>query len=216
MFTGIIEEIGFISSLVKIGDNQLELSVFCKQMQADIKLGDSVAVSGVCLTVVRYDQSQVTFELSSETMNSTTFSRQLSGNAVNLERALRLSDRLGGHIVQGHVDSVAQIRGIKKRGGFYEFDFSLPIEIRNYVVKKGSIAIDGVSLTIADLKEEWFRIAVIPHTFEQTILRLKKPGDSVHIETDILARYIERLLVDDKTDLKTGGITAEFLKSHGF
>lgn len=216
MFTGIIEEIGTIASLTTIGNNQLELSVLCKQIQGDMKLGDSVAVSGVCLTVVRYNQNHVTFQLSSETLKSTSFSGQQAGNAVNLERALRLSDRLGGHIVQGHVDGMALIRGINKTGGFYEFDFTLPQDIKNYVVKKGSIAIDGISLTIADLKEDWFRVAVIPHTFEQTVLKYKKPGGTIHIETDILARYIEKLLIGSTNERKTGGLTLEFLKNHGF
>lgn len=216
MFTGIVEEIGEIHSLVKIGQNQLELTVSCHRIQEDMSIGDSIAVNGVCLTVVRFDSGKVTFELSSETMRNSTFSEQSAGEKLNLERALKLNDRLGGHIVQGHVDCVASVKNIKKAGGFYEIDFTLPAEIRKYVVKKGSITIDGISLTIADLFEDRFRVAIIPHTYEQTALNGRQPGDKVHLESDVLARYIERLLLFEESSEKKQPITEELLKKYGF
>ncbi len=216
MFTGIIEEIGIISTLTKIGENQVELSVNCQLIQGDMKLGDSVAVNGVCLTVVKFDSSKVTFEISSETVRNSTFFNQKPRSRVNLERALRLSDRLGGHIVQGHVDCVSTVKSIKELDGFFEIDFQLPVDIQQYVVRKGSITIDGISLTIADLDDNWFRVAVIPHTYEQTILRDRGIGDQVHLETDVIARYIERLLIGDDSTIKKQRITEVFLKNHGF
>jgi riboflavin synthase len=196
--------------------NQVELTIACSKIQDDMRLGDSISINGVCLTVVRYNDEAVTFDLSPETLRQSTFLNRSEGTRVNLERALRLDDRLGGHIVQGHVDALAEIRKINKIGGFYEIDFSLPKTISRYVVKKGSITIDGISLTIADMANDWFRIAIIPHTYEQTVLHTLKVGDSVHIETDVLARYLERLLFQDETGEKKQEITEEFLKKHGF
>jgi len=216
MFTGIIEEIGTIKRIAKIGTDQIELSVQCSMIQDDLKIGDSVSVNGVCLTVIRFDQSMVAFEVSSETMSTASLSTQNTGSLVNLERALRLIDRLGGHIVQGHVDCVAKLLNIKELGDFFEIDFSLPTAARKYAVKKGSITVDGISLTIAELGEDWFRVAVIPHTFRQTNLCHKKIGDPVNLESDVLARYVENLLKNEETEQKTSLITEEFLKNHGF
>jgi riboflavin synthase len=181
-----------------------------------MKLGDSVAVNGICLTVVKFDTSNVTFEVSSETMLHSTFAEQKTGAGVNLERALKLSDRLGGHLVQGHVDCVSEVKRIKELGGFYEIDFKLPNESQHYIVSKGSITIDGISLTIADLAGDWFRVAVIPHTYEHTVLKDRGIGDKVHLETDVIARYVERLLLRKQSDNKKPPITKEFLKNHGF
>ncbi len=217
MFTGIIEEVGIVKSLSIIGTNQLELSVGCQLIQGDLKLGDSVAINGVCLTVTRFSKNQVWFDLSSETLSKTTFSEKHSGNKVNLERALKLGDRLGGHIVQGHVDSCSRVLNIKEMGSFYELDFSLPIDIQKYVIPKGSITINGISLTIALLEKEMFRVAIIPHTFQQTTLSDLKIGDDVHIETDVIAKYIERLLpFQDMNQNRQGNISVDFLKKHGF
>lgn len=216
MFTGIVEEIGTIATMTNIGESQVALSVDCCAIQDDMKLGDSVSVNGICLTVVRFDSASVTFEISSETIRHSTFINQKAGTRVNLERALKLSDRLGGHIVQGHVDCVSKVKAIKELGGFYEIDFELPTAIKKYVVQKGSITIDGISLTIAELADNWFRVAVIPHTYEQTVLKDRNIGDAVHLETDVIARYIERLLFEESKGKKQAPITEEFLKKHGF
>ncbi len=216
MFTGIIEEIGTIATMTSIGENQVALSVKCRSIQDDMKLGDSVAVNGICLTVVKFDSANVTFEISSETIRHSTFANQKTGARVNLERALKLNDRLGGHIVQGHVDCVSKVKAIRELGGFFEIDFELPAEIKKYVVQKGSITIDGISLTIAGLADSWFRVAVIPHTYEQTVLKDRSIGDTVHLETDVIARYIERMLFEDSKDSSKAPITKEFLKKHGF
>ncbi len=216
MFTGLIEEIGTISSIRSLGNEQLELTVNAKTIQASMKLGDSVAVNGVCLTVIAFDDAKVSFELSPETLRSTLFGDSAASKEVNLERATRVGDRLGGHIVQGHVDAMAKLIQVKEIGSFFEMDFTVDPAVAKYIVQKGSIAINGISLTIADLKSDYFRIAVIPLTYKETILSNLKVGDQVHIETDILARYVERLLQFDEKEKKNPGITQDFLKNHGF
>ena len=207
---------GSVVSIVTLGSSQIELTVGCEKIQDDLKLGDSVAINGVCLTVIRYDSSKAVFELSSETLKLTTFANQRLGAKVNLERALRLCDRLGGHLVQGHVDCRSQLLAKREMGEFYELEFALAAEIKKYVVQKGSIAINGISLTIANLSESSFHVAVIPHTFKQTTLCQLSIGDEVHLESDIMGRYVENLLFQQS---KVGGkekITAEFLQKHGF
>lgn len=217
MFTGIVEEVGKIETIRKIGKNQLELTVLCRKIQNDLKIGDSVAVDGVCLTVTGFDKKSATFELSSETIASTVFALNDKGKPVNIERALRLSDRLGGHIVQGHIDCLTSFLNSRKSGDFYEMTFSLENTISRYVVRKGSIAVNGTSLTIAEMTEETFSVAVIPHTFENTTFCYLKPGEKVHIESDILARYIERLLFGSRTDREdNSGLSLGFLEKHGF
>ncbi|MBU2513034.1 riboflavin synthase [bacterium] len=216
MFTGLIEEIGSISTITTIGTSQIELTVTCQMIQEGMKTGDSVAINGVCLTVVRFDKTKAVFQLSPETLTASAFSEHGRGMKVNLERAVRIGDRLGGHIVQGHVDSLAQLLRVKEMGNFFEMDFSFEKEVKQYLVKKGSVAINGISLTIADLNEDYFRVAIIPLTFKETTLRLLKIGDRVHIETDVLARYVERLLFLQNTDKGKETITKEFLENHGF
>jgi len=217
MFTGIIEEIGIIKSLSPIGANQLELNISCRLIQGDLKIGDSVAIDGVCLTVVRFDVSGSVFELSEETLQSTLFSKKRTGNRVNLERALRLGDRLGGHIVQGHVDSYSKTLSIQKAGEFYEINFSIEQAIKRYIVHKGSICINGISLTVASLEEDRFRVAVIPHTFLKTSLSDLHVSDEVHIETDMIGRYIEQLLpFQNQHKSEPSKVTLGFLQEHGF
>ena len=217
MFTGIIEEIGVVKSLSSIGAHQLELHIGCQLIQGDLKIGDSVSIDGVCLTAVRFDASESVFELSEETLRNTLFEKKRTGDRVNLERALRLGDRLGGHIVQGHVDSCSKTLAIQKAGDFYEIDFSLDPEVKKYIVHKGSIAINGISLTVAFLEENRFRVAVIPHTFHQTSLSDLDISSEVHIETDMISRYIERLLPYQNQDgPQPSKITPGFLREHGF
>ncbi len=215
MFTGIIEEVGIIQSLKTIGANQSELRVGCGTIQDDLKIGDSVAIDGVCLTVIDYTDSAVGFELSSETLRTSLFAVKGNGTKVNMERALRLGDRLGGHIVQGHVDCRSRVLGIRKIGNFYEIDFSLEQNASKYFVHKGSVAINGISLTIASLMDTEFKVAVIPQTYRQTSLSELEVSGEVHIESDVIARYIERLLpFQDKKGKSV--LTMDFLQDHGF
>jgi len=162
---------------------------------ADAALGESIAVSGVCLTVVPpSDAGTLTFDVSPETLARTTLGGLAPGDAVNLERALAAGDRLGGHIVAGHVDGTAEVLSVRRTGEAWTFAFSLPAPLARYAVEKGSIAVDGVSLTIAALREGSFDVAVIPHTFQETTLGVRKAGDRVNLEVDVLGKYVERLL----------------------
>lgn len=216
MFTGIIEEVGIVSALPeKVGQNS-ELKVDCESIQKDLKIGDSLAVNGVCLTITTFEAKSVTADLSPETLAGTLFSDMKRGSRVNLELALRINDRLGGHMVLGHVDALAGLLGIQKKGDFYEFEFSIDPAIRRYLVHKGSVGVNGISLTLSKVTEHSFFIAVIPHTFHNTSLSDLKVGDRVHIETDIIARYVEGLLSDRDSKQGKKPIDLEFLQKHGF
>ncbi|MDX2469642.1 MAG: riboflavin synthase [SAR324 cluster bacterium] len=219
MFTGLIEEVGQVISISPIGPSQSRLKLSCKTVQADMKIGDSLAVDGICLTIVAFDQSSVELELSSETVKHSLFGTATQGAKVNLERALRLGDRLGGHIVQGHVDAIASLIQVIKEGNFYQLHFSLPKEIARYISNKGSITINGISLTIATLSNENFSIAIIPHSYQETNLSALMVGSKVHLESDILARYTESLLMPTASGPKSGSeskVSMEFLAEHGF
>jgi riboflavin synthase len=162
---------------------------------ADAALGESIAVSGVCLTVVPpLDARVLSFDVSPETLSRTTLGTLSPGDGVNLERALAAGDRLGGHVVAGHVDGAAEVLDVQRAGESWTFTFSLPPSLARYAVEKGSIAVDGVSLTIATLRDGSFDVAVIPHTFSATTLGLRRPGDRVNLEVDVLGKYVERLL----------------------
>ncbi len=211
MFTGIIEEVGTILSFNKLSHGA-DLKISCKKILEDINLGDSISINGVCTTAVKFDNTSFEVNISGETLKVSNFSYLKIGDLVNLERALKLSDRLSGHIVSGHVETV--VKYIKKEllGTFYTMYFEIPQNYRKYMVKKGSITINGISLTIADIDETKFCCAVIPHTFENTNLKELKNSDIVNIETDILAKYAENFIVkDEKREL-----TKSFLEENGF
>ncbi len=212
MFTGIIEEVGVVKSFKLISDTA-EISVDCKKVLQDTKIGDSISVNGVCQTVVSLTDTGFTAEVSKETLNVTNFSQTKTGDKVNLERALQLNERIGGHIVSGHVDSVAKLVSVKKDNDFYDMEFDVTNETSRYVVNKGSITINGISLTVANLNENKIRIAVIPHTYENTNLKELSSGDTVNVETDVFAKYIEKFLLNERT---TSIITEDFLKENGF
>ena len=216
MFTGIIEEIGYIHQFQRIGPEQSALTILCKDIQQDMKVGDSIAVDGACLTVIRFDANTVVFELSQETMTRTLFSKKTVQAAVNLERALRADGRLGGHLVQGHVDGLAQVTMIHRSRNFYEFSFELLEGDSKYLVSKGSIAINGISLTLASIRQNRFKTAIIPHTFLHTTLSKLSRTALVHVETDIIARYVERLLSFSLDSPEKSTLTGEFLRNHGF
>lgn len=206
MFTGIIEEIGEISSITKS-----TITIKSKTVLEDAKLGDSIAVNGVCLTIVNLKKDEFTANVSEETFKITNFSELKSGDFVNLERALSLSSRLGGHIVTGHIDTVGEIVSIIDKNEFYDLSVKFDKNFENYVVKKGSITINGISLTIADINNNTVSVAIIPHTFNNTILNTLKSKDSVNIEFDILAKYVEKNL-----STKNNSITMNFLEENGF
>jgi len=212
MFTGIIEEIGIVKEFKK-GTSDALIIVECKKVLEDTKLGDSISINGVCQTVTKLASSSFSAQISSETLSVTTFSRTKAGDKVNLERALTLSQRLGGHIVTGHVDGLAKVKIIQKLSDFYNIKFEVEKDLTKYIVKKGSVTINGISLTVANVVSREFDVAIIPHTFENTILKDLKAGDFVNIETDVLAKYVEKIL---STGNNKKNIDKNFLNENGF
>ncbi len=211
MFTGIIEEIGEIKNIQKLANNSAILKVLCHKVLEGTELGDSIAINGVCQTVTNLDTQSFQVEVSPETLNVTNFSNLHIGEKVNLERALTPSTRMGGHIVQGHVDLIGKLLKIEKFDNFYNMYFET--NSTKYIVQKGSITINGISLTVADVNETCFKIAVIPHTYQNTTLKNLNINSIVNIETDILGRYIEKFLSVNDNKSK---ISMEFLRENGF
>lgn len=211
MFTGIIEELGTVKEFSLNGNNAL-ISIDCGVVLDDTKIGDSIAINGVCQTVINLDKNSFSAQVSAETLSVTNFSKLKKGDKVNLERALTLNKRLGGHIVQGHIDGIAKLKYVEQLSDFYNLKFEVTKELANQLVKKGSVTINGISLTLADVTNSEISIAIIPHTFENTTLKYLKTGDFVNLEVDILAKYIENFLSRDNN--KT--IDENFLKENGF
>lgn len=193
MFTGIVEEIGRVRS-IREKSGGLSILIESNSIPDDLKVGDSVAVNGACLTCAKLESYGFWADVSKETLDKTNLKFASVGEYLNLERALRLSDRLSGHIVLGHVDCTARLLSVKNTGEFYILRVELPKEIKNYVILKGSVCIDGISLTIASLTESYFEIAVIPHTFENTTLKFRKSAYKLNIEADYFGKYIENYL----------------------
>ena len=189
MFTGIVEEVGIVSKITNNG-----MTVKALRVLSDVKLGDSIAVNGTCLTAVSFSNSEFSVDLSPETMRRTSLSQLTEGSRVNLERALSASDRMGGHIVQGHVDATGRITSIKPDGDSIIFRVRIPKRLDKYIVEKGFVAVDGISLTVVKRGASSFTLAVIPYTLENTNLALLSVGDRVNLEADILAKYVESLL----------------------
>jgi riboflavin synthase len=196
MFTGIIEAAGKIEAFDRHGkDARLRVSLTgAPETAAETKLGDSIAVNGCCLTVAKFSAKDFEADLSGETLSRTSFGEKKAGDIVNLERPLAAGARLGGHFVQGHVDGVGRVANLKSEGDSWWLSIELPEELRRYTVEKGSIAIDGISLTIARLHNGVADIAVIPFTYAHTNVHAMKPGQAVNLEIDILAKYVESLL----------------------
>lgn len=211
MFTGIIEEVGTVSSFKK-NSSGAEIGISCKKITEDISLGDSIAVSGTCQTVIKFDTSSFVVQASNETLRCTNFKKFFIGKKVNLERALTLSSRLGGHIVYGHVDTTAKFLGKTSDGISDIYKFYVADENAKYLIKKGSVCVDGISLTIADIKDGIFSVFVIPHTSENTTLKYLKNDDYVNIETDIIAKYTEQFIKKEEKN----NLSLEFLKENGF
>ncbi len=213
MFTGLVEDIGEIQKSAR-RSNGLELTVMCGIPTADITLGESIAVDGVCLTVTGTASRGFTVDVSSESIARSTLGKKKAGHRVNIERALRLSDRLGGHLVTGHIDGIVAITGIERKGDFTQFSFTAPHIILKYIVEKGSVAIDGISLTVNQCSDRDFSIMIIPHTLEQTTLSSRRIGEQVNIENDIVGKYIEKFILND--DTAQNGISREFLEKFNF
>jgi riboflavin synthase len=215
MFTGIIEETGKILSLQKLSDGA-KIKIAAKIVTEGTNEGDSISVNGVCLTALEIQKDSFAADVSGETLNRSTLGNLKIGATVNLERAVTPSTRLGGHIVQGHVDAVGRFVGATRTGDFWTVRVGFPKEIGKYLVYKGSIAVEGISLTIAELKDDYFEIAVIPKTWELTNFSTLNAGDSVNLEADVIAKYVERILLYDKAAEKTQGITMEKLQNLGY
>ena len=212
MFTGIIEEIGILKSFKLVSENA-EIVVECKDVLKDVKIGDSIAINGACQTVTSFNENSFSAEVSKETLGVTNFSEFKAGDKVNLERALKLNERIGGHIVSGHVESCAKFISAVKNSDFYDMTFEVNSEASRYIIKKGSVTLNGASLTVAEIQGNMIKVAVIPHTFENTNLSNLKSGDKVNVETDVFAKYIEKFLLNEKT---TSIISEDFLKENGF
>ncbi len=202
MFTGLIEEVGKVKGITRKADG-LTVSIEAGNILDDIKIGDSIAVNGVCLTVVSLSDRGFSFDVSKETLDRSNLKYLKIGDYVNLERALKVSDRLGGHIVQGHVDTVGSITKITPLGEHTIFEIEIPPEYLNLVVEKGSIAIDGISLTINSIKNNRLSFNIIPHTIKSTNLQFRKVGDLVNIEFDIIGKYVWNMLEKIKGKEKT-------------
>lgn len=215
MFTGIIEEAGRIETVTDVAQGR-RLRVAASRILEDAKIGESVSTNGVCLTIVECNRFGFSCDVSAETLRRTNLGEAVAGARVNLERSLAIGDRLGGHFVQGHVDCTARFLEKRREGESWMFRFGLPPEVARYVALKGSISVSGVSLTIAALSGEWFEIAIIPHTLAMTNFGDLKPGDSVNIEADMIAKYLERLLADRSAEQPPASLTAERLLELGY
>ena len=215
MFTGLVEGVGRIKRFVSDGKGAL-IEVSCPFALEDASPGDSIAVDGACLTVEELDRKSFTARLSPETLSRTTFKYKKIGDPVNLERALRLGDRLGGHLVSGHVDGVGKILEIQNFGEFFRFKIEIPERLSVYLVEKGSIAIDGISLTINACEENVVELMIIPHTLKATTLQFKKIGDPVNIEIDMIAKMVYKWMNPYLEKKAKKGITLDFLKEKGF
>lgn len=209
MFTGLVETFGKVASVKNTG-NGITLAVKAAS-EFDVQLGDSVSVNGVCLTVTGHN-GNISFDVSPETLRSTNLGELKIGGIINLERALRLSDRLGGHIVTGHVDGIGTIKDKKQIGDYTFYTFASPPEIVKYIVKKGSIAVDGISLTVVDVDHGSFSVAIIPHTFSATSIGKKGIGAKVNLEADIIGKYVEKLMGEKSANADL----MDLLKEKGF
>lgn len=215
MFTGITEEIGIIRAVRRSACASV-LSIGASLVLSDLRIGDSVAVNGVCLTATGKDAGGFTADVMHETLNRSSLGRLVPGSRVNLERAMAADGRFGGHIVSGHIDGTGRITARRQDGNAVWYTVEAVPTLLQYMVEKGSVAIDGVSLTIAAVTETDFSVSLIPHTAGVTILGGKRPGDVVNLETDVIGKYVEKLLRPKQGTGPAGGITLEFLAGNGF
>jgi riboflavin synthase len=215
MFTGIIEGMGKVAGIRPSGQGK-RFAVEAGFSLADSRIGDSIAVNGACLTAVVIDGARFEADVSPETLSKTLFGKIRIGDRVNLERALRLSDRLDGHLVSGHVDGVGVMSSRREPGNVVLITVTVPPALARYMIKKGSVAVDGVSLTINDCGSDSFDVSIIPHTAKLTTIGFKKPGDSVNIETDMIGKYVERFMMGKPVEETKGRLDMQFLAKSGF
>lgn len=213
MFTGIVEEMGRVERITGAG-KALQVMVACSTVVEDVHLGDSIAVNGICLTVTGYNKSSFTADIMPETYRSTSLATLKNGSMVNLERALPLGGRLGGHLVSGHIDGTGTILGKREEDNALWLDIQASHDIMKYMILKGSVCLDGTSLTVSAISESTFSVSLIPHTAKTTILSEKNHGDRVNIECDVLAKYVEKLM-SVKSNQQTG-ISMEWIKEQGY
>lgn len=215
MFTGIVEEIGKVVNIKK-GAKSSVLTIQGKKIFQDLNIGDSVAVNGVCLTARTFSRNTFTADVMNETLNRSSLGNLRNGSYVNLERAMLANGRFGGHIVSGHIDGTGSIVKIQKDDNAIWYTISASEDLMKYIVEKGSIAIDGISLTVAKVNNKSFSVSIIPHTAEETILSHRSVGDNVNLENDIIGKYVEKLISFEDKKKSESNITMEFLIKNGF
>lgn len=214
MFTGIVEELGNVEN-IKLLTESAELTIKARKVLEGTIIGDSISVNGVCLTVIRLSSREFTVDVMAETVHKTNLAELKQGSPVNLERALQLQTRLGGHLVSGHVDGVGTITRINSVGIAKVYEINSPPSLLPYILPKGSVAIDGISLTVVKVTEEFFSVSLIPHTFSETTLGKKGNGDRVNLETDLIGKYVALFLAKPE-DNKKSSLTLDFLAQNGF
>ena len=215
MFTGIVEEMGRVEGIQR-GRQSAVLTIQAEKVLEGTKIGDSIAVNGVCLTVTALSPRRFSADVMHETLDRSALAGLRRGSPVNLERAMAADGRFGGHIVAGHIDGTGRITQIRSDDNAVWYTIQAPPHVLRYIVEKGSVAVDGISLTVARVEETCFAISAIPHTVAQTVLRHRKEGDWVNLETDIIGKYVEKLMAPPPAREQTGGITMDFLARHGF
>jgi len=215
VFTGIVEELGTVKRIER-GSKSIVLTIAAEKVLEDVKLGDSIATNGVCLTVTSFSDQEFSVDVMPETMRHSSLGDLTVGAKVNLERALSLGDRLGGHLVSGHIDGVGIITGKRREDNATIVTIKPDQELLKYIIHKGSIAIDGVSLTVATLNEEGFTISLIPHTSQVTLLGEKDVGDKVNLEGDMIGKYVERMMTADNNQGDSSNIDLDLLEKNGF
>lgn len=215
MFTGLIEEIGTVERITR-GRHSAVLTVRASTVLEGTKLGDSIAVNGVCLTVVDLGSGRFSADVMHETLDRSALAGLGPGSRVNLERAMAADGRFGGHIVAGHVDGVGTVSEIRRDDTALWYTIQAAPSLLRYVVEKGSIAVDGISLTVAGVGPDWFSVSVIPHTAAQTVLADRRKGDRINLETDIIGKYVDKLMAPAPAQERTAGLTREFLHKNGF
>ncbi|MGZ0050678.1 riboflavin synthase [Brevibacillus gelatini] len=221
MFTGLVEEVGVLASITG-NDQASRLVIRAQRVLEDVKLGDSIAVNGICLTVTSFSERHFSVDVMPETMKKTSLRHLRPGQRVNLERAMRLGDRFGGHIVSGHVDGTGTILSREPHANAVLFRIEAAPELLRYVIRQGSICVDGISLTVVDVADAHFSVSIIPHTLAATSLQDRRAGDQVNLETDIIGKYVERLLgyrgqpAGNQVEAKGGKLSLAFLQENGF
>ena len=215
MFTGLIEEIGIVDKIIK-RTNSAQITVKAREILDEIKLGDSISTNGVCLTVIDFRKDSFTVDVMPETMRRSNLKNVRSGSKVNLERALALGDRFGGHIVSGHIDGIGVVRALDEEDNATWVSIETSIDILKYIINKGSVAVDGTSLTVAYVDNKILKVSIIPLTKEETTLLSKKIGDEVNLECDMVGKYIERLMRFNQVDEPKSSIDTNFLRENGF